>query len=162
MKEIPPSRKRICSNCQTFVDSVSPETFRLVEGWSRWRTRHNNVAFVRDLDTYLCHTCQDEWANTGFNESQSRLFYVGNDGALEPPAKGECQDCGIPVACVSLETYLLLRGWLRTKQKPTNRHSHDSSQNNLHHVVVIGRYLCRECFKRKKAGIPVGQMTLWE
>jgi len=147
--------------CQGWVDGAAPETFRLVEGWARWRHR-NTVAFIKDLDHYLCTPCHDELAAKSFHQPQPRLFHIGSDGALEPPAQSWCMDCACPVECVSEETYILLRGWHSPGKRVTNVKRKSSLQtNSLAYVTVMGRYLCRECFKRKKAGIPVGQMTLF-
>ena len=160
LDSIPPARRRTCTYCHGWVDSTSPETFRLVQGWARWRHR-NTIAFIQDLDTYLCTTCHDELAKPSLTYKQPRLFTIASDGAIDPPASGNCQDCGIPLWATNEETYLLLRGWLRAAKLRLNTTSHGIRNNTLAYVTVLGPYMCRECFKRKKAGIPVGQMTLW-
>ena len=159
MREIPPSQKRTCRQCHGWVNSVSPQTFKLVEGWVRWRHR-NTVAFLTDLDAYLCAECFD-----GYGKSEGRqpqLFDVGCDGALTPPATASCQHCDTAVWPTRDDCYLLLRGWVRSAKLVTNTRGSSVHQNNsLTHVVVMGVYLCRECFKRKKARIHPGQLSMF-
>lgn len=158
---VPYAYRRTCTHCHCWVDSRSPYTFKLVQGWRRWKV-HGSIAFMEDLDTYLCQDCHDELARPSLVNKQPRLFHIASDGAIDPYPSGECQDCGLALWATHEHTYLLLRGWLQCAYKRTNTTSQGSRQNSIAYVTVMGRMMCSECVKRKKLGIPVGQQTLWD
>lgn len=76
--DIPLSRKRLCSGCQTFVDSNGMHTWEQIQGWQRCKRPKsqggvNSVGAVKHLDRYLCEDCYNK-LKAGISLDQLSLF----------------------------------------------------------------------------------------
>lgn len=80
------------------------------------------------------------------------------DGMNVPPSRiANCKGCGKYVDTESFGTWQLATGWV-----PCKRRGKAQGINQLIHADRHYEFRCEPCFERLKAGIPDGQLTIFD
>lgn len=110
------------------------------------------------MNTILLHLGQGiNVSAASWTTIHRNTLMIINGKHIPPSRVTTCSGCGCYVDTEGFGTWQLSTGWV-----PCKRRGKSQAINQLIHADRHFTFRCEDCFERLKAGIPDGQMTIFD